>query len=38
MAPYERLLDSGEPLRYGQFSSATKDAWLKIAAAVAEGL
>src|SRR3954447_21450098 len=38
MAPYERLLDSGEPLRYGELSSATKDAWLKMAAAVAEGL
>uniref|UniRef100_UPI003521F9BA MinD/ParA family ATP-binding protein n=1 Tax=Spirilliplanes yamanashiensis TaxID=42233 RepID=UPI003521F9BA len=38
LAPYEKLLDSGEPLRYGQLSSATKDAWLKIAAAVAEGL
>ncbi|MGA3486507.1 chromosome partitioning protein [Micromonosporaceae bacterium DT55] len=37
-APYERLLDSGEPIRYGQLSSATIDAWLKIAAAVAEGL
>ncbi|GIM97279.1 MinD/ParA family ATP-binding protein [Paractinoplanes toevensis] len=38
MAPYEKLIDSGEPLRYGQLSSNTKDAWLKIAAAVAEGL
>jgi MinD-like ATPase involved in chromosome partitioning or flagellar assembly len=37
-APYEKLIDSGEPLRYGQLSSATKEAWLKIAAAVAEGL
>ncbi|MFG1949833.1 chromosome partitioning protein [Micromonospora sp. NPDC048830] len=38
LAPYERLIDTGEPLRYGQLSSATRDAWLKIAAAVAEGL
>ncbi|WP_438868318.1 chromosome partitioning protein [Paractinoplanes ferrugineus] len=38
MAPYEKLIDSGEPLRYNQLSSNTKDAWLKIAAAVAEGL
>ncbi len=38
LAPYERLIDSGEPIRYAQLSSATRDAWLKIAAAVAEGL
>ncbi|ABP52617.1 chromosome partitioning protein [Salinispora tropica] len=38
LAPYERLVDSGEPLRYGALSSAARDAWLKIAAAVAEGL
>ena len=38
LAPYEKLIDSGEPLRYLELSSATKDAWLKIAAAVAEGL
>ncbi len=38
LAPYERLLDSGEPIRYGLLSQATKDAWLKIASAVAEGL
>jgi MinD-like ATPase involved in chromosome partitioning or flagellar assembly len=38
LAPYERLLDTGEPIRYGQLSSATRNAWLKIAAAVAEGL
>jgi MinD-like ATPase involved in chromosome partitioning or flagellar assembly len=38
LAPYEKLIDSGEPLRYGQLSGGTKDAWLKIAAAVAEGL
>ncbi|GAB3949002.1 hypothetical protein GCM10027614_47070 [Micromonospora vulcania] len=38
LAPYERLIDSGEPIRYGGLSSATRDAWLKIAAAVAEGL
>jgi len=38
MAPYEKLIDSGEPLRYGQLSGQTRDAWLKIAAAVADGL
>jgi MinD-like ATPase involved in chromosome partitioning or flagellar assembly len=38
LAPYEKLIDAGEPLRYGQLSGGTKDAWLKIAAAVAEGL
>jgi MinD-like ATPase involved in chromosome partitioning or flagellar assembly len=38
LAPYERLIDTGEPIRYGQLSSATRDAWLAIAAAVAEGL
>ncbi|MFC0563284.1 chromosome partitioning protein [Plantactinospora siamensis] len=38
LAPYERLIDTGEPMRYGQLTSATRDAWLKIAAAVAEGL
>ncbi|MEV4753805.1 chromosome partitioning protein [Micromonospora sp. NPDC049559] len=38
LAPYERLIDTGEPIRYGHLSSATRDAWLKIAAAVAEGL
>jgi len=38
LAPYERIIDSGEPIRYGQLSSTFRDAWLKIAAAVAEGL
>ncbi|WP_026184833.1 chromosome partitioning protein [Salinispora vitiensis] len=38
LAPYEQLIDSGEPLRYAGLSSAARDAWLKIAAAVAEGL
>ncbi|NLU77892.1 chromosome partitioning protein [Micromonospora sp. HNM0581] len=38
LAPYERLIDTGEPLRYAHLSSATRDAWLRIAAAVAEGL
>jgi MinD-like ATPase involved in chromosome partitioning or flagellar assembly len=38
LAPYEKLIDSGEPLRYGQLSNSTRDSWLKIAAAVAEGL
>lgn len=38
LAPYEKLIDSGEPMRYAQLSGGTKDAWLKIAAAVADGL
>jgi MinD-like ATPase involved in chromosome partitioning or flagellar assembly len=38
ISPYEKLIDSGEPLRYAQLSSDTRNAWLKIAAAVAEGL
>ncbi|MFG1607246.1 MinD/ParA family protein [Actinoplanes sp. NPDC049265] len=38
LAPYEKVIDSGEPIRYGALSNGTKDAWLKIAAAVAEGL
>ncbi|MEV5765002.1 chromosome partitioning protein [Micromonospora sp. NPDC052213] len=38
LAPYERLIDTGEPIRYAALSSATRDAWLKIAASVAEGL
>jgi MinD-like ATPase involved in chromosome partitioning or flagellar assembly len=38
LAPYERVIDSGEPLRYNALSSSTRMAWLKIAAAVAEGL
>ncbi|GAA0391537.1 hypothetical protein GCM10009541_38320 [Micromonospora gifhornensis] len=38
LAPYERLIDTGEPIRYAGLSAATRDAWLKIAAAVAEGL
>jgi MinD-like ATPase involved in chromosome partitioning or flagellar assembly len=38
LAPYEKVIDSGEPIRYGALGTGTKDAWLKIAAAVAEGL
>jgi MinD-like ATPase involved in chromosome partitioning or flagellar assembly len=38
LAPYERLIDSGEPIRYGLLTSATRDAWLRVAAAVADGL
>jgi MinD-like ATPase involved in chromosome partitioning or flagellar assembly len=38
MAPYERMLDSGEPIDYARLSQDTQDAWLAIAAAVAEGL
>jgi MinD-like ATPase involved in chromosome partitioning or flagellar assembly len=38
LAPYERLIDSGEPIRYGLLSSASREAWLRAAASVAEGL
>jgi MinD-like ATPase involved in chromosome partitioning or flagellar assembly len=37
-APYEVLLDSGEPIRYGEISTKSQEAWLKIAASIAEGL
>jgi MinD-like ATPase involved in chromosome partitioning or flagellar assembly len=38
LAPYERLIDSGEPLRYRSLSAPTREAWLRIAASVARGL
>jgi MinD-like ATPase involved in chromosome partitioning or flagellar assembly len=38
VTPYERLIDTGEPIGYGQLSGATRHAWLKVASAVAEGL
>jgi MinD-like ATPase involved in chromosome partitioning or flagellar assembly len=38
LAPYERLIDSGEPIRYGLLTSASREAWLQVAAMVAEGL
>ncbi|MEU0553979.1 chromosome partitioning protein [Dactylosporangium sp. NPDC006015] len=38
LAPYERFIDSGEPIRYGGLTSASRDAWLKVAAAISEGL
>ncbi len=38
IAPYDQLLDSGEPIRYEALTQATRGAWLKIAAAVAEVL
>jgi MinD-like ATPase involved in chromosome partitioning or flagellar assembly len=38
IAPYERMLDSGEPIDYARLSKDSQDAWLRIAAAVAEGL
>src|SRR5690606_36714419 len=34
-APYERLIDSGVPIRYDELSTASRDAWVKIAAAFA---
>lgn len=38
LAPYEKLLDSGEPIRYESLSKASLGAWLRIGSAVAEGL
>ncbi|WP_442877511.1 chromosome partitioning protein [Dactylosporangium sp. AC04546] len=38
LVPYERFIDSGEPIRYAGLSAASRDAWLKVAAAVSEGL
>lgn len=38
LAPYEKLLDSGEPIRYDSLSKASLGAWLRIGSAVAEGL
>ncbi len=38
IAPYERMLDAGEPIDYARLSDESQDAWLAIAAAVAEGL
>lgn len=38
VAPYEGLLDSGEPIRYEALSKNSREAWLKITAAVAAGL
>lgn len=38
IAPYEPLLDSGEPIRYEGLTYGSRSAWLTIAAAVAEGL
>lgn len=38
LAPYEKLLDSGEPIRYESLSKASLEAWLRIGSAVAEGL
>lgn len=38
LAPYEKLIDSGEPIRYESLSKASSNAWLRIGASVAEGL
>src|SRR5690606_19356841 len=38
LAPYEKRLDSGEPIRYESLSKASLGAWLRIGSAVAEGL
>ena len=36
--PYDRHLDSGAPVRYGALSPESRRAWLRVAAAVADGL
>ncbi len=36
--PYDRHLDSGAPVRYSAVSPDSRRAWLRVAAAVAEGL
>jgi MinD-like ATPase involved in chromosome partitioning or flagellar assembly len=38
IVPYEKFIDSGEPIRYAGLTAASRDAWLKVAAAVSEGL
>ncbi|MGH3430729.1 MAG: hypothetical protein ACRDQZ_24715, partial [Mycobacteriales bacterium] len=38
IAPYEPIIDSGEPIRYENISNASREAWLRIASGVAEGL
>ncbi len=38
IAPYEPIIDSGEPIHYENISNASKEAWLRIASGVAEGL
>ncbi|WP_433053929.1 MinD/ParA family ATP-binding protein [Dactylosporangium sp. CS-033363] len=38
IVPYERFIDSGEPIRYPGLSAASREAWLKVAASVSEGL
>jgi hypothetical protein len=36
--PYDRHLDSGAPVRYSALSPESRRAWLRVAAAVADGL
>jgi MinD-like ATPase involved in chromosome partitioning or flagellar assembly len=36
--PYDRVIDTGAPLDYRQLSDATRAAWIKVAATVADGL
>jgi cellulose biosynthesis protein BcsQ len=36
--PYDRVIDTCEPIDYRQLSDATRAAWIKVAAAVADGL
>jgi MinD-like ATPase involved in chromosome partitioning or flagellar assembly len=38
LAPYDPLVDTGEPIRYRGLSAATREAWLRIAAEVVRGL
>jgi MinD-like ATPase involved in chromosome partitioning or flagellar assembly len=37
-APYDRHLDSGAPVQYGALAPESRRAWLRVAAAVADGL
>jgi hypothetical protein len=36
--PYDQHLDSGAPVVYGALSPESRRAWLRVAAAVADGL
>jgi hypothetical protein len=36
--PYDRHLDSGAPVDYAALSAESRRAWLRVAAAVADGL
>jgi hypothetical protein len=36
--PYDRHLDSGSPVEYSSLSRESRRAWLRVAAAVVDGL